>query len=58
MNNKQKQFNIDRADEEEEFGCNYCWDRKKKINKEIFFLDAANNIRVCVFCPYCGREIE
>ncbi len=41
---------------EEEFGCGFCWDKKKKKNKELFFLDAANNMRVCNFCPYCGRE--
>ena len=41
---------------EEEFGCGFCWDKKKKRNKELFFLDAANNMRVCNFCPYCGRR--
>jgi len=40
----------------EEFGCGYCWDRKRNKSKELFFLDAANNMRVCNFCPYCGRE--
>ena len=41
-----------------EFGCGFCWDKKKKKNKELFFLDAANNMRVCNFCPYCGRKYE
>lgn len=39
-------------------GCGFCWDRKKKRSKELFFLDAANNMRVCNFCPYCGRSYE
>lgn len=42
--------------EEEEFGCKFCYDRRKKKDKELFFLDHANNMRVCLFCPYCGRE--
>ena len=41
---------------EEEFGCKFCYDRRKKKDKELFFLDHANNMRVCLFCPYCGRE--
>lgn len=47
------------ADEQpvvEELGCGYCWDKKRNKSKELFFLDAANNMRVCNFCPYCGRE--
>ena len=44
--------------QEELFGCGYCWDKKKKINKELFFLDRANNMRVCSFCPNCGRELR
>lgn len=43
---------------EEEFGCGFCWDKKKKRDKELFFLDAANNMRVCNYCPYCGRKYE
>ena len=42
----------------EEIGCGYCWDRKRKKEKELFFLDAANNMRVCIYCPYCGRRYE
>ena len=43
---------------EAEFGCGFCWDRKKKRDKELFFLDAANNMRICNYCPYCGRKYE
>lgn len=40
-----------------EFGCFYCWDTKKKEEKEyLWFFDAANNLRQCDFCPKCGRE--
>ena len=39
---------------EEEY-CDFCWDRKKKCDKELFFLDKANNLRICSFCPNCGR---
>ena len=42
----------------EEIGCGYCWDRKRKKEKELFFLDAANNMRPCLYCPYCGRQYE
>lgn len=44
--------------QEVEFGCGFCWDKKKQKNKELFFLDAANNMRVCNYCPYCGRKYE
>lgn len=40
----------------EEIGCGFCWDKKRKRDKELFFLDNANNMRVCNFCPYCGRK--
>lgn len=43
---------------EVEFGCGFCWDKKKNKNKELFFLDAANNMRICNYCPYCGRKYE
>lgn len=43
---------------EPEFGCGFCWDRRKQKNKELFFLDAANNMRVCSYCPSCGRKYE
>ena len=41
---------------EEEIGCGFCWDKKRKKEKELFFLDEANNMRVCNFCPSCGRK--
>ena len=40
----------------EEIGCGFCWDKKRKKDKELFFLDNANNMRVCNFCPSCGRK--
>ena len=39
-----------------DFGCGFCWDKKRNIEKELFFLDKANNLRVCYFCPNCGRK--
>jgi len=47
-----------RLEAEDEFGCNFCYDKRKKKNKELFFFDQANNLRVCVYCPYCGRYIQ
>lgn len=41
-----------------DFGCGFCWDKKKNKNKELFFLDSANNMRVCFFCPSCGRKFS
>lgn len=41
-----------------EFGCGFCWDKKRQKSKELFFLDAANNMRPCIYCPHCGREYE
>ena len=43
---------------EPQFGCGFCWDKKKNRNKELFFLDNANNMRICLFCPYCGRKYD
>ena len=41
----------------EEFGCFYCWDTKRKKEKEyLYFFDAANNLRQCDYCPKCGRK--
>ena len=37
-------------------GCSYCWDDRKKKSKEIFYFDAANNMRVSEYCPACGRK--
>lgn len=41
-----------------EIGCGFCYDNKKKTNIDLYFLDRANNMRVCKYCPYCGRELE
>jgi len=43
---------------EEEFGCAFCWDKKKNKDKELYFFDAANNLRLCYFCPNCGRKYQ
>lgn len=40
----------------EEIGCSYCWDKRKNKEKELFFLDNANNMRICNYCPSCGRK--
>lgn len=40
----------------EEFGCGFCWDKKRQKEKELFFLDNANNMRLCTYCPSCGRK--
>lgn len=37
-------------------GCAYCWDDRRKKDKEIFYFDAANNMRVSEYCPACGRK--
>jgi len=51
-------YNSDDENIVEEIGCGFCWDKKRKKNKELFFLDAANNMRPCTYCPYCGRKYE
>lgn len=43
---------------QEEPYCGYCWDKRKQKRKELFFLDHANNMRVCLYCPSCGRKYE
>ena len=41
----------------DEFGCFYCWDSKRKKEKDVlYFFDAANNLRECEYCPKCGRK--
>ena len=41
----------------DEFGCFYCWDSKHKKEKEqLYFFDAANNLKICDYCPKCGRK--
>ena len=40
-----------------EIGCFYCYDNKKhKEKEELYFFDAANNLKVCEYCPKCGRK--
>lgn len=40
----------------EEIGCKFCWDsRKQREKKRMTFFDPANNMRLCKFCPWCGR---
>lgn len=50
--------NTEEVEIEPEFGCGFCWDKKKNKNIEIYFFDKANNFRVCKFCPNCGRELS
>lgn len=38
--------------------CGFCWDRRKKKTIELFFLDRANNMRPCEYCPICGRKLQ
>lgn len=42
---------------EPEFGCGFCWDKRKRHDIELWFIDRANNMRVCSFCPSCGRKL-
>lgn len=39
-----------------EFGCQFCWDSRVKKEKELSFFDHANNLRICKYCPWCGRK--
>lgn len=41
---------------DEDFGCGFCWDKRRNKEKELFFLDNANNMRICTYCPSCGRR--
>lgn len=43
---------------EPEFGCGFCWNKKQNKSKELFFLDNANNMRLCTYCPNCGRAYK
>ena len=41
----------------DEFGCFYCWDNRNHKDKEqLYFFDAANNLKLCDYCPKCGRK--
>lgn len=37
-------------------GCQFCWDEKRQREKILTFFDQANNLRVCNYCPWCGRK--
>lgn len=50
------EINAHESEENVEFGCGFCWDKKRNKEKELFFLDRANNMRVCTYCPNCGRK--
>lgn len=50
------EINAKQHEEITEFGCVFCWDKKRNKEKELFFLDKANNMRVCTYCPNCGRQ--
>lgn len=43
---------------QEEERCGFCYDNKKKANIDLYFFDRANNMRLCKYCPYCGRSLE
>ena len=46
------------VEEEEEYGCQYCWNKKKQQERELYFFDTTNNLRLCHYCPNCGRKYE
>ena len=40
-----------------EIGCGFCRDKRKNKDIELYFLDRANNMRPCSYCPSCGRKL-
>lgn len=44
-------------EEYQEPTCTFCWDSRKKKDKNLTFFDQANNLRICNYCPWCGRKI-
>ena len=40
-----------------DLGCGFCYDARSKRNIELYFLDRANNMRPCDYCPSCGRKL-
>jgi len=49
-------FKPEETTPESEIGCGFCWDKRKNENIELYFLDRANNMRPCAYCPSCGRR--
>ena len=45
-------------EQEIEIGCGFCYDNRRHKEIPLFFLDRANNMRPCKYCPFCGRELE
>jgi hypothetical protein len=43
---------------DQEIGCGFCWDSRKRQDIELYFFDKANNLRLCTFCPSCGRPFN
>lgn len=43
--------------DEIEIGCGFCRDKRKNKDIELYFLDRANNMRPCSYCPSCGRKL-
>ncbi len=46
------------TENEPEEGCGFCKDRRTNKDIELYFIDRANNMRPCVYCPSCGRKFE
>ena len=38
--------------------CPYCYDKKRKINKEIFYDDGRGGLKIADYCPNCGRKLK
>lgn len=50
---EQQDYNVN---SEIPIGCKFCWDDKKKKDRQLTFFDQANNLRSCNYCPWCGRK--
>ena len=40
-----------------EIGCGFCRDKRKNKDIDLYFIDRANNMRPCAYCPSCGRKL-
>lgn len=49
---------IEQPQQEEEEKCGFCYDNKHHANIDLYFFDRANNMRICKYCPNCGRFLE